>query len=53
MSPVVTAQIAVRASTIITQYCDAHGLYEKVDINVFCVEKHFQRQVAGSMKKET
>jgi hypothetical protein len=51
--PVVTAQKAVGAFMIITQYSDAHGLYEKVDINVFCVEKHLQRRLAGSMKKET
>jgi len=38
---------------IITQYYDAHGLYEKVDINMFCVEKHLQRRLAGSTKKET
>jgi hypothetical protein len=43
MSPVVTAQKAVGAFMIITQYYDANGLYEKVDINVFCVEKHLQR----------
>jgi len=53
MPPLVTAQRGVGAFLIITQYCDAHCLYEKVDINVVCVEKHLQRQLSGSMKKET
>lgn len=47
---VVTAQKDMGAFKIIT---DAQGLYEKVDTNVFCVEKHLQRQLSGSTKKET
>jgi hypothetical protein len=43
MPPLVTAQKAVGAFTFITEYYDAHGLYEKVGINVFCVEERLQR----------
>jgi len=51
MPPVVTAQKAVRAFTIITQYYDAHGLHEKT-VNVFCIRSTFKGDYQAPRRKK-
>ena len=49
--PIVTTKDALRAFKVITQYYDARGSYDNLDINLFCIED-LQRRLS-SAKKQT
>jgi hypothetical protein len=38
-----TTKDALRVFKVITQYYDAHGSDDNLDINLFCIEKDLQR----------
>jgi hypothetical protein len=51
--PIVTTKDALRALKVITQYYDAHGSDDNLDINLFCIEKDLQRHCQAPRSKQT
>jgi hypothetical protein len=48
--PIVTTKDALRAFKVITQYYDAHGSDDNLDINFFCIDKDLQRRLSSAKK---
>jgi hypothetical protein len=50
---IVTPKDALRAFKVSTQYYDAHGADDNLDVKLYCIEKDFQRQFSNAKKQQT
>jgi hypothetical protein len=50
---IVTTKDTVRAFKVITQYYDAHGADDNLDIKPYCIEKDLQSRLSNAKKQTT
>jgi hypothetical protein len=48
---IVTTKDALRAFKVITQYYDAHGADDNLDIKLYCIDKDLQMQLSNAKKQ--
>jgi TnpA family transposase len=48
---IVTIKDALRACMVITEYYDAHGADDNLDIKLYCIEKDLQRRLSNAKKQ--
>jgi hypothetical protein len=48
---IVKTKDSLRAFKVITQYYDAHGADDNLDIKLYCIEKDLQSQLSNAKKQ--